>query len=172
MALLSLDVSFRNTGWVVFDKGEIKAVGVITTDPLPKKSRVRVADANALNAAKIARELRTIVDAHGVKAVVGELPSGGAQSAKALQLMALAIGTVSAAIELLGLPVEWVTPTEVKQVATGMRSASKDEMMDACRKSFKFDGFPKTKATFEHIADACWAYRAAQNGGNLCKLFG
>jgi Holliday junction resolvasome RuvABC endonuclease subunit len=62
--------------------------------------------------------------------------------------MALAIGTVSAAIELLGLPVEWVTPTEVKQVATGMRSASKDEMMDACRKSFKFDGFPKNQGDF------------------------
>lgn len=170
--LLSLDVSFRNMGWAVFDKGEVVACGVITTEAKSKKSRVRTADDTAMKAAQIAAELREVVTAYEVKGVVGELPSGGAKSAAAMKLMGMATATTAACLELLGLPAEWVTPNDVKMAACGNRSASKEEVMDACRKRFAHHGFPKAKSAFEHIADACFAYVAASKGGNLVKLFG
>lgn len=179
--ILSLDVAWRNTGYIVFDKGEPVAAGVIRTEAPKKKSSVRVSDYNSMLAADIARTLKGLIQKYGVKGVVGELPTGGALSAKSMQQMGMAVAVVSAALELLGVPAEWVTPNDVKLAATGLRSASKEDMMAAASSEFGFKCDGKkftipgcgkfTKGDFEHIADAAFVFKAA-DGGNIRKIFG
>jgi Holliday junction resolvasome RuvABC endonuclease subunit len=168
--LLSLDIGFRATGWTVFKGGQPQACGVIFTNPAKGKG-VRTSDDNAARAAQIALGLTNVVKAHGVLGVVGEMPSGGAQSAKAMSQMALATGTVAATFAVLGLPVEWAQPQDVKLAVCGTRSATKDEIMETIRERFAPFTFPKTKAEFEHIADSCGAYLALASG-NLVRMFG
>lgn len=171
--LLSLDVGFGNTGWAVFDEGKIIACGTIITQKSKKKT-VRTADDYAARAARLARELSEIIDAYDVRGIVGELPSGGAQNAKAMAQMNMATAIVSAVATLHSLPAEWTTPNEVKLAVAGYRSATKKEIKATIRKKFKDKGghlFPKAEGVFEHIADAVGAYLASQDG-NLVRMFG
>jgi len=168
--LLALDVGFRNSGWCAFKDGKPVAWGVIQTDKAKKKT-VRMADDNAYRAGQIARQIKEIVDEHNVCAIIGELPSGGAQSARAMAQMAAATCIVGAVANILELPVEWCSPTDVKKAVTGLRSATKREVMDAVRKKFEGVDWPKTKGVFEHVADAVGAYLALRDG-NLVKMFG
>lgn len=167
--LLALDVGFRATGWVVFNKGKIVETGCILTEKAKAKT-VRMSNDNADRAARIALELQSICSEYKVKGIIGELPSGGAQSAKAMQQMALATGVVAATASILNLPVEWTDPNSVKLAVCGIRSASKDEIMEAIRKKFDYP-FAKQKNLFEHIADAIGVYLALKTG-NLVKLYG
>jgi Holliday junction resolvasome RuvABC endonuclease subunit len=170
MALLSLDVGFSHCGWVVFKDGEPQDCGVIKTEKSNRKS-TRTSDDNAFRAAQVARQLKEIIEGYGIKGVIGELPSGGAQSANAMRHMALATGIVASVASVLELPVEWVSPGDLKKAVTGYRSASKDEVMKVVRKRFNGFIWPKAKTRYEHIADAAGAYLALQDG-NLVKLFG
>lgn len=169
MSILSLDVGISSCGWAVFEDGRPVASGCIKTEKSKKKT-VRTADDSADRAATVAMSLRAIVDAFSVVATLGELPSGGAQSAQAMKLMSLATGTVAATMAILDLPVEWTTPNEVKLAMCGKRNASKDEMMAAALKRFPGAPFPKTKGHFEHVADACGVYLALQHG-NIVKMY-
>lgn len=170
--ILALDVGFRSLGYAVFDtNGDPVACGVIRTEKSSKKLKVRTADDNALRAGKIARELKEVIDTHQVRGIVGELPSGGAQSARAMSQMSMATAIVATICELCDLPSEWATPADVKVALTGSKTASKDECMDAARRCFQWKGLkvPGAKAEFEHIADACGAFKALATG-NLVRL--
>jgi len=118
----------------------------------------------------MARELRDIITNYKVKAIVGELPSGGAQPAKAMSQMAMATAIVASVAALLDLPTEWTTPAETKLAACGYRSASKEDVMLAIREKFNEEHFPRPKNQFEHIADALAAYLALRHDGSLIKL--
>jgi Holliday junction resolvasome RuvABC endonuclease subunit len=167
--ILALDIGFRVTGYALFENGKLKATGVIETAPSEKKT-VRMADDNAYRSAQIAFRLRDLVKQYKIKAVVGELPPGGAKSARAMSQMALATGTIAATFALLGLPVEWVSPFEVKLAVTGKKSATKDEIMDAITVKYG-KSLESQKGKFEHIADAIGAYLAAKEG-NLVRIYG
>jgi Holliday junction resolvasome RuvABC endonuclease subunit len=171
--LLSLDVGFANMGWAVFEDGVVQGCGTIITQKSKKKT-TRAADDYAARASRLARELSEIISEYNVKGIVGELPSGGAQNAKAMAQMNMATAVVSAVATLQSLPTEWTTPNEVKLAVTGYRSATKKEIKDTIRKKFKDKGgylFPKAEGVFEHIADAVGAYLASQDG-NLVRMFG
>ena len=168
--LLCLDIGFRNTGWVVFDKGKARVWGCIRTQKTKVKTD-RVSDDNAYCAGVIARELKRVVEDNKCDAVIGELPTSGSISSRPAHQMGIALGIVAGFVEVMGLPVEWVTPTDVKKAVTGKRNASKDEIMDRVRKKFSDCNFMKTKAEFEHIADACGVYLASQ-GGIFRKVYG
>ncbi|ACL06259.1 hypothetical protein Dalk_4581 [Desulfatibacillum aliphaticivorans] len=188
--ILALDVGLSNTGYCVFENGKPQEWGVCTTSPVKKKT-VRVADDRADRSASLARQIRAVVEKHGVTGIVGELPSGGAQSAKAMGDMTQAVGIVAATAALLGIPAEWCTPTDVKKAATGKASASKEEIADAMAKKYGLEKVVKhtkeSKKTgkrsrlltyggiafgnFEHIADAMAAYNALA-GGILVTLAG
>lgn len=170
MSLLALDVGFAKMGWCIFIGGEPIEWGIIKTAKT-KKKMVRVADDNASRAAYVAKELAEILDTFEVEGVVAEIPHGGAQSAKAMAFMASATALVSAVLSILDVPVEYVTPSEVKKAICGKLSASKDEMMEGVRNRYSHISFPTTKAQFEDVADAIGAYIAARDG-NLVKLFG
>jgi len=177
--LLSLDVGFAAMGWVLFDQGEIYDCGVIRTEKTQKKN-TRVADDHAHRSAVLAEQLRRIIQTNKVKGIIGELPSGGALSAKAMAFMASATSIVAAVGALMVCPMEWTTPGEVKKVLAGHRSASKEIMMAKAAEMFGFkeegkkffmDGESFNKGDFEHIADAIGVYVALKND-NLVKMFG
>jgi len=179
--LLSLDVGFANMGWVLFQGGEIIDCGVIRTEKSQKKG-TRVADDHAYRSTVLAINLERIIMKNAVEGIIGELPSGGAQSAKAMAFMSSATSIVAVVGTLKKLPMEWTTPNEVKKALAGVKNASKEIMMEKAKREFGFyiDGnvyrnpnvdkkFPKGE--FEHIADACGVYLALQND-NLVKMFG
>ena len=168
--ILAADVGFRAFGWAIFENDKPMACGVIRTEPPRKKQRVRVADANAQRSAQIARELSDIINQYDVCAIVGELPNGGSKSAKSGRQMAMATAVVAAVAEILGLPSEWATPSDVKLASTGSKAASKRQVIDQIRKLFgETIEIPKAVGKAEHIADACGAYLALKNG-NLLKI--
>jgi len=179
MPLLSLDVGFKNLGWALWEKGQLQDMGCIVTDKSARKT-TRTADDYAFRAAQIARNLNGLIKDYSVQAIVAELPSGGAQSAKAMVMMGMATAVVSSVASVLNLPAEWCTPNEVKLAVSGKRSATKDEIMDLVAEKM---GFEKTnggrvikyngiqKGLFEHIADAIGAYWALSDA-NLVKIFG
>lgn len=175
MSILSLDVGFSSTGYVVWEDNKPIACGVIKTETTTKKS-TRVADDNASRSMEMANALNGIIKRYQVKGIVGELPSGGAQSARAIAHMALATGIVSSVAAVTGVPCEWCTPIENKKRLAGSKSASKVDMMNAaidkCGGTKRSSGrgvyyklvdeeFPAS--SFEHIADAVGAYYALEN---------
>ncbi len=169
-AILSIDVGFRSLGWAVFESGKLVKCGVIETAPSKKKT-ARRSDDNAVRCSQIALGLKSVIEENNIKGVVGELPVGGAKSAKALAQMAMATGVVVAVLSILDIPVEWATPFEIKTATTGKKSATKEEVMESIKTKFDYFKFPKTKAVFEHVADAIGAYLALKSG-NIIKLFG
>lgn len=186
--LLALDIGFSHTGWSVWERGKLLDFGCIHTEKSKKKS-ARVADDNAARCAKLARELNGLIDEFIVQGIVGELPSGGAQSAAAIKHMAMASGVVAAVAVSRDIPVEWATPTDVKKAITGKRSATKNEIMDrVCsrlkgerdekphgrgkRVRYTLPGFPTVgPKDFEHVADSMGAYWALQDD-LLVRTFG
>lgn len=181
--LLSIDVGFANLGWVVFHRGDVIDMGVITTQKAKRKT-VRVADDNADRAIVLARGLAEVMRRHRIKGIIGEMPSGGSQSSRASNQMGIATGVVSAIVGVWNVPCEWCIPTDVKKAVTGKRSASKDEVMDgvAAKMGWRrvtsgrsveyvsaYGSF--NKGRFEHVADAIGAYWALGND-NLVKMFG
>ena len=182
--LLACDAGFANFGWAVMEKGIVRNVGVIVTSKCKKKS-VRVSDDYATRSAKIASSLQDIILMYGVDGIIGELPSGGAQSAKAACMMSISTAIVSSVAAIYELPTEWCTPGDVKKAVAGRLSAPKHEIMDRIAESYgwkvekkgnRVTYFPcdqkYPKGTFEHVADAIGAYWALKDVGNLVKIFG
>lgn len=192
--LLALDVGFSNTGYTVWCKSAPVDAGLLTTAKSTKKS-TRVADDYSDRASKLAADLRTLCQVRNVAGIIGELPSGGSRNARAAVQMGMANAVVSATAALIGLPVEWCTPTDVKKAMTGTRSASKNDIMQRAidlyggdcevkriltpktqkgyqeRVTYTFLGKDWPAGKFEHIADSIGAYRAMATS-NLIRLFG
>jgi len=178
--LLALDPSFCHTGYVVVELGGAAsqdlpvAHGVIKTERSAAKRGVRAADDNVERIRLMLRELLRLVQEYGVRMIVAELPTSGGQSARAVAAMAIAQAVCASLVEATGLPAEWVTPMENKKNLAGARNAGKDEMQAAAlgvfpglheeylHKSGPHSG--KTRAEFEHVADAVGAYAAVRSG--------
>lgn len=168
--ILSLDVGFKNTGCVVFDVNDnIIDCGVITTEK-SKKRNVRTADDYSLRASQLASGLKNVIESYDIKAVVGELPTGGAQSAKAMVQMGMANAVVSSVCTILDIPTDWATPNEVKLTLCGNRSATKEELMKVVKNLYPNADFPKQKGLFEHIADAVGAYLSIKDVSPIIKI--
>jgi Holliday junction resolvasome RuvABC endonuclease subunit len=168
--ILALDIAFASMGWAVLENGKVIDCGTIKTEKT-KIKLTRVADDRAARGLIIGAELNGIITSHRVRGIVGELPSGS-QNAVAAALLHMAMGVVVGIIATTGLPAEWISPTDSKKAATGRRSAGKDEIMKWCREKHPYYEFPKTKAVFEHVADAIMAYHGLAPTGNLVKIYG
>lgn len=167
--ILTLDIAFASMGWAVMDGGKVVDCGTIKTEKSKVKT-ARVSDDRAWRCAQIAQALNKIIDENEVNAVIGEMPSGS-QNAVACNMLGLAMGVVVGVVESKRLPAEWIAPTDSKKAAVGKRAASKEEMMDWCRKEHPYFEFPKVKSVFEHIADAVAAYNGLKPG-MLVKVYG
>lgn len=192
MTLLSLDVGFAKTGWSVFRNGQPMACGV-SYQPKSAKKSARTADESVIRAGILCTNLRDIIRRYDCKAVIGELPSGGAQSSCAMRDMASATCAVAGLVACLDLPCEWCTPTDVKVAATGLKSGTKEEIMLAVaerygwrvtlkefknkngstvkRYTFGVFGRKYPGGIFEDIADSIAAYWALK-ASNMVKMFG
>ncbi len=185
--LISLDMGFKNTGWSVFDNGIIIDVGIIVTAKSTKKG-IRVSDDYFNRASVLTAGLQELLR-FAPEGIIAELPSGGSQNARASSQMGIATGVIASFCTITHLPFEGATPQEVKLASTGMKKATKEEVMDAIVKKFNwtkeikqykkgvgvtfklFDDRTYNKGQFEHIADSVGAYLALQQN-NLVKMYG
>lgn len=178
--LLGIDAGFAKMGAVIVELSDvgdgdpaprqILFAETCRTEPTPRKRGVRVADDDAERCQKLARFLLDIICTHNPAGAVVELPSGGAKGARSNRAMGMATGVVVAVLEMAELPVEWVTPGDVKKAATDRRDASKEAVQEAVREAFDWGDCWPTKPEWaqEHVADAAAAVLAAE-GGTLIR---
>jgi len=120
-----------------------------------------------------------------VLGVFVELPPGGAQSSRAVKLMAMGISMVASVCYYRNLRVEYCSPAQVKKHLTGDHKAKKPEMKTAVLKRYnkQLDKFPyKTRKNgdkvllmgkeLEDIADsiACVEYGMNRKDGVLAGI--
>ena len=171
LIVLGIDAGFTATGLTAIELGasgqlsQVIASKCVRTQPTKDKRAVRVADDDAERCMFLARAIQAFLQGWDPRAVVVELPGGGAQGARAIRAMALATGVVSAVLANNGYPVEWVTPQAVKKAATGRRDGSKEDVQQAVIARFDWgEQLPKTAAEREHVCDAAGAVMAAEHG--------
>lgn len=167
--ILCLDAGFKSMGWAVLCGGKIVDCGVFRTKETGRKGAVRVADDNAERVMDLTRRLRDLVQRHKVAGLLVEMPSGGAQSAKAMASMARSSTIAASMAGFFDLPYEWITPADVKIAAAGARTASKEEVKAGVLKHWPGAKLPKAACEWEHVTDALGVYMAAQHG-NLVRL--
>lgn len=191
--LLGIDAGFQAMGTVVVELGDagdgdparrrILHAETCRTERTAKKRGIRVADDDAERCQELARFLFDVIRTYQPAGAIVELPSGGAQGARANRAMGMATGTVVAVLEIAKLPAEWVTPQMVKKAATGRMDGSKEAVQEAVREAFDWNRgvkgdkgrsgdvqshWPKYKWAQEHVADAAAAVLAAE-GGTLIR---
>lgn len=164
MRVMGIDAGLQGMGVVIAQGKTIIYAGTSRTQRSGKKG-LRVADDDADRCQQHARFLLSVIREWQPAGAVVELPSGGAQGARANRCMGMATGIVATALEAAGIPVEWVTPGEVKKTAAGRRDASKAEVEQTVCQAFTWQAPPpRTKAEAEHVYDAAGALLAARNG--------
>lgn len=173
-------MGFRHAGVVICEiiDGDFHPIEaeVVTTEKANKKTNIKVAVDDFNNMCFSFRAIIAMAEKHRVDAIFAELPSGGGKSSSAVKAMAISTAITACIIERLKLPYHLVTPIENKVALVGTKTASKDEMQDACHakypspiwmqkhviKSGKNKGGLKYPDDFEHIADAMGACVASK----------
>lgn len=167
--VLGIDAGFAAMGIVVVEGRRVLHYDTCRTQRTATKRGIRVADDDAERCATLATFLGDVIKEWQPAGAVVELPSGGAQGARANRSMGMATGVVVATLELLRVPTEWVTPHMVKMATAGRKDASKQAVQDAVRRRFEWTSWPKHKWAQEHMADAAGAVLAAE-GGTLMRM--
>jgi Holliday junction resolvasome RuvABC endonuclease subunit len=158
--ILTADVGWGATGWGVVQGGKVIARGCYVRSKSPtKKSGVRVAENDIQDGQRYFRYFVDVIERHGVKAVVAEMPHGGARGARPARCMAMATIAFATATEPSKLPFVWVTPHEVKCL-TGEGAASKDNVAEVVYA--RWPELRDQKLT-DHETDALAAYLVAEN---------
>jgi Holliday junction resolvasome RuvABC endonuclease subunit len=168
--LLALDPGYTNTGWVLFEDGEIIDSGCIKTEKTKRKGSL-VSHDHAARCSLIAKKLAEIIREHDVQGIVGELPSSGGKSSRAVAGMARAGAIPACVAAIFSIPCEWCTPFELKKHMTGNGNAGKGSIQAEVLKRYPSARNGKGKGDFEHIADAIGAYETLSDGV-LVKTFG
>ncbi len=152
--ILSLDVGFANTGYSIFENDNLIDYGVIS---VPKTTEKYVMNDYSLRCMCLYSKLSELITKYSITAIVGELPSGGAQSNKASVQMGMALATVSSVVSNYNLKYYWCTPQQVKFAATGKKSATKEEVIDSiCDQYNQLKELKKN--ILEHVCDSVSAY--------------
>ena len=185
--LLCLDPGFSNYGCsVINSEGEVIDMGTIQTKKATKKL-LRVADDDVQRIIHITTKLSDVIRRYGIKGILAELPPSNSQSAAGAKGLGIAVALSVSLFTELELPVEWATPTEVKEAMTGKKNASKEDMMLAACKRYGWKTSRKRiyskktkklirtdttyhplnrklgKGIFGHIADSLGAYEALKH---------
>lgn len=146
MITLCLDIGFRHTGWaVVIQYGSIPhAYGCIHTQRVCP-SKMSQAQCDIKDCQYLSDQLVEIAQLHSVTQVLGETPSGAAQSSRAAACMGMAKAT--AGVALRNYPCTWVAPSETK-------GAARDKVL----KYWPDFQPPKLAKDAEHVFDALSTY--------------
>ena len=178
--VIGIDAGFVATGVSVFSVVKNGALTfhscrTFVSEKSEKKKQIRVADDDSDRITKTILNLDEFLSEIGVDDnqmyCVIELPTGGAQGARANRTMGIITGAIVTYVTLKKLPVEYVSPNDVKIAVTGKKTASKDEIMDKIRKVLVKYELPKTKSEFEHIADSVGAILHVRKYSQLYKIF-
>lgn len=166
--IIGLDVAFASLGYVVEEQdlaGEYKVVRAGAFHPPTKKDHSELqyaADINFHRCLVWIFQLEELLADEEPRVVFMELPHGGAQSSRAMSMMAMALALTAAAAHhypnILFLP---VTPRDVKEAAVEKSSGSKEEVITAALHYHPEIGtLVKLKGDLEHACDAAMAIRA------------
>lgn len=178
MNILALDVGFAATGCAVLDEQErILDVAVVRTERTAKKRGIYVADDDSERCRILTAGLVALLDKYAPKLVVCELPTGGAQGARANRCMGLATGVATATLELRKIATAWVQPIASKRLVRAKGPVTKEEVEAVVLK--RWPGLAKhpiyatmPKCESEHVADALAAYLVARDTSVVRVLLG
>lgn len=145
----------------------VDGLEVVQTEPEQDKKARKVVRKNSedLERAKLLHAGATKA-ADGAMMAFIEVPVGS-QSARAMASYGVSLGICAAVAAML--PIVQVTPTEVKVAATGIKTATKGEMIEAMMKKYPTAPWPMRKSKgvmvpiageCEHLADAIAAIEA------------
>lgn len=169
--VLGIDAGFAAMGLACIDVDEKRVVAAetIRTERSTRKRGIRVADDDAERCQTLASVLDDFYRTHEPHLVVVELPTGGAQGARANRAMGMATGVVAAWVALHAIPAEWVTPGEVKRAAAGRKDATKAQVEEAVLEAFVWPENWGMRPTVEreHQADAAAAVMAVLDSSLL-----
>lgn len=176
--VVGFDPSLRNWGIAkgTFFPGNGARIHLDTVEVinpvLPTGKQVRQ---NSLDLESAKQLCRAALDAAaGAQAIFVEVPIGS-QSARAMASYGICVGVLGA-LRASGIPFFEVTPTEVKMVSVGKKTATKLEMIDWATRRHPEANWPTYKqngevliseAKAEHMADAT----AAIYAGLACNSF-
>lgn len=166
--ILALDPSFTAFGWVVFQNHTRIDSGVIKTEPMAKKLKIREGDDRTRRIGEIFAELCVVVNGHKIDFIVAELPHGS-QNAKAAIMMGAVAAIIAAFDKLLNIPVEWFSEADAKKALLGRISSTKAEVIDAIEETFK-DKISGPKYVREAICDAMAIYNCAHMNSPTLKI--
>jgi len=184
MNILSIDPGLNNTGWSVFRNNKLYKIGIVQTRKNKEKKINKSVD-YALRIKQITLNLKRLIIEEKIDMIRMELPIFGGQSSNAIIAM-VASATINIVISTIGnLPLELITPRNVKKGFTNNPNADKKEICLKCvdkfaidveRKQtksgehfkFSFQGQKYPLNKFEHIADSIAIYSVLENKPNYC----
>lgn len=156
-ALIDLDTLFV----------EVTAMEVVQTTPQADKAKRKVVRKNSEDLDRACLlHAGAVKHASEVQLVFAEVPVGS-QSSRAMASYGMSLGVLAAVSALV--PIIQVTPTEVKVAATGIKTATKGEMIEAMMDKYPDAPWPMRMSKgmavpiageCEHLADALAAIEA------------
>lgn len=178
--VLGLDPSLRNWGIAagVYDTDtkdlKIKSLEVICA-LLPTGKQVRQNSLDLETAFQLHLGVKKYLD--HAQAIFVEVPVGS-QSARAMASYGICVGVLGA-IRSNGNPFFEVTPNEVKLSTTGIKNATKDQMIEWAVNTHPYAPWPRkvvkgvstvVKSSSEHMADAIAAIHAGLSSNQFQQL--
>jgi Holliday junction resolvasome RuvABC endonuclease subunit len=177
--VLGMDPSLRNWGLASaeldLETGELSTphLSLVETKDLEGK-QVRQNSSDLHLAEQLASAIMPL--AHNAKVIFVECPTGS-QSARAMASYGICVGVLGA-LRAISVPLVEVTALESKLVMTGLRTATKQQMIQAAFDRYPNSNWPKTRNGLalkaEHMADAIAAIHAGVRTPtfqNLMRLF-
>lgn len=150
---MCLDLGLGHTGVAIWNNrlGRFTFTHCIVT----KKQAGYVSLSNIARVRETTAILSKLLKRFNVKLVLAEVPHGGSRNAVAGRAMALAVGGISAFVELTGVRFVALTPDNIKRVVSPQKEKVSKEMVQAfVEVRFGKHHLPDTKELREHIADA------------------
>lgn len=166
--ILALDPSLTAFGWVVMCQQEIIESGVIKTIPSNKKQNIRKGDDRCRRITEINSALLQVIKKHDIKFIVSEQPHGS-QSAVSAIMIGIVLGLVQTLADLTEIPIEWYLEGECKRNLLGKNSASKQEIIEASRRLFRYR-LTGIKYVDEAVCDALAVYYYAMNYSSILRM--
>lgn len=170
--ILACDPSLTGWGWAVINwDGSVVETGMIKTEPLHKKMRIRVGDDFARRIKEIVQVLFTQIKNNNVNYMVCELPHGS-QNAAAAKMVGAVPSIMETMSATLDIGLEWYSEADGKKAVLGKSSGSKDAMVCAVKKLFPEVYFKDkgAKAINEAVADSLACYYVASIQSNTMKM--
>jgi hypothetical protein len=209
--ILGIDAGFSNTGItaMLVNKGKLRLINtaVYTTEKDNRKKSIRQADDDIERLKKLTNNLQDfIIDTQSFMQrkfgstnfryfAAVEFPTGGARGARPGRCMGMATGHLVAFLMMNGISFEIVTPKQVKEISSNVKSVSKGIVIQSvlsfchnnniCEIDYvkdkhgwiytikNIDGYYYRiiSGKFEHIADSIAAIKFVKSNSQMYKLF-